>query len=280
MRKIPVVCLATILATYSFSFHIWARGNQAAEKHQPATTSTSAQRHGQTGRVLSQKDGNGRFKIEVRNGSAVSLRATQLRAKNNGFARAYADLIKRGGKPLFDEAGVSIVALDTSRASVKNAAATSPQQIIEGDYEMTFFPFDTGNDAIWEGAVYVRGPGVDGTIRDGSWAVSHSTTHQDSSQVEVYYEAYYPGGGGVLNPVSMPARDGWSVKKAVFSATDSGAAPVPMQSRFFREWMFCVARDCAGFLVGCILLGPLYWNCVALGCASSLIHCLEPRLPW
>ena len=279
MRKISALCLSTILATCSFSFHIWARGNQSAESHKSVRTTSSVQREGQTGRLLSQKDGNGRFKTEIRNGSAVTLRAKQLRAKNKGFARAYADLIKRGGKPLFD-AGVSIVAVDTSRPSVKNAAATSVQQIIEGDYEMTFFPFDTGNDAIWEGAVYVRGTGADGIVRDATWAVSHSTTHQDSSQLEVYYEAYYPGGGGVLNPVSMPAREGWSVKKAVFSDADSGAAPTAMANGFFRQWMICVMNDCIGFLLGCILLGPLYWNCVALGCGSSLINCLEPRLPW
>jgi hypothetical protein len=137
--------------------------------------------------------------MEIKKGASIAQRAKQLRATNKGFAKAYAQLLKRGGKPLFEEAGMSVVARDSRGPQFMKASASAAQSLSEGDYEMTFFPFDTGDDAVWEGAIYVRGPQSEET-----WAVSFSTTREDLANTEIYYENYYSSDGGEIDQAGIP----------------------------------------------------------------------------
>ncbi len=139
-----------------------------------------------------EKRSQSNLRTEIRQGAAMSLRARQLISKNKAFARAYADMIKRGLRPVFEEHGVTILAVDlTKLISYRRTSTAGLQDITDGSHEMSFFPFDNGNAATWEGIVYVRGPNDEATYQ-----VMLDTTHEDLSQTEVYYEIYYPPDGG------------------------------------------------------------------------------------
>jgi hypothetical protein len=272
MNRISVFLLSAILATCSFSPGIWARDNASDEIHTSLGTGRCVQNKTVTGQPTSKADHNARFETEIRKGASVARRATQLRATNKGFAKAYADILKRGGKPLFEEAGVSVIARDAKGSQFKKVSSTSAQQLSDGDYEMTFFPFDTGNDAVWEGTIYVKGP-----ANEGTWAVSMSTTHEDISELEVYYENYYTPEGSRLE-AATPAREGGRFTKAGFVAAGLKGAPNTRVYTRFQSWLNCVNTSCYTAMRACLWTGPFYFICFNSWCLGSMISCLPPIL--
>ena len=253
MKKISLYLLSAILITCSFSPHIWARGNRSAVK------------------CVQIEDRNERFKMEIKKGASIAQRAKQLRATNKGFAKAYGQLLKRGGKPLFEEAGMSVVARDSRGPQFMKASASAAQSLSEGDYEMTFFPFDTGDDAVWEGAIYVRGPQSEET-----WAVSFSTTREDLANTEIYYENYYSSDGGEIDQAGIPRREGGPSTRVKFVAAGSKAAPNAMAYQRFRSWLNCVNAACYTAARACIWTGPFYFICFNTWCLNAMIGCVPP----
>ena len=134
-------------------------------------------------------------RIETRTGQAIAHRARQLRARNKGFARAMADMERRGLQ-LNVENSISFVIVDPE-AAARNASGRarpvsfSQDTIIEGDEEWTFYTFNNGNPSSWEGILYVRTPSEESTH---SGEVVNLTSEPD--YWDVAYEAYYPPDGG------------------------------------------------------------------------------------
>jgi hypothetical protein len=279
MKKISVFLLSAILAACTFSPGIWARDNRSDETHKSKGSGKSVPSSDVTGQSESKADQNGRYKTEVRKGASVAQRAKQLRARNKGFAKAYADILKRGGTPLFEEAGVSVIVHD-SKASLARDSKASPfkkvstsvaQQLSDGDYEMSFFPFDTGDDAVWEGTIYVRGPQSEET-----WAVSFGTTHERAADLDIYYENFYAGDGGELDQAVTPGREGGSSAKAGYVAAGLKGAPNAAAYQRFRSWINCVNQACYGAMRACIWTGPFYFICFNTLCLNAMMGCIPP----
>lgn len=219
--------------------------------------------------------GKMRLKTENRIGEAVSLRARQLLTRNKAFARAYADLIRRGLTPAFEGKGLTIVGVDLARTvSYKRTASVGTQDITDGTYELSFFPFES-DPTRWEGIVYARGP-VDEQI----YTVAMDTLHEDFSQSEVYYEAVYdPSGGGatclggdcqILGFV--PTKSAWTSVRTNYSrGRTMGSAPM---GGFFKKWLGCTAATaiggCTAAAAGCIASDGGYLHCLGLWCGGSV----------
>lgn len=269
MKRILLVCLSVILVTGLLP-GASATGSRPADNNNSIRTGQDMVLPGRSEGLQVYEFGGKRVMAEVRKGLGVKLRATQLRKKNKGFAKAYKDLIKRGRKPIFEEAGMTVLGVDTSRPAIKQMAFGGSQDIVDGDYEMSFFPVDTGNPNVWEGLVYVKGPGGDGT-----YAVAHDTTHGDLSQTEVYYETYYPGdgGGGDLQQSMLPGRGHGSVRAVSFGAAAVGVTPSPMTSRW-AIFLGCIAAAIYEVALACRFSGPFFWHCLAFGAVGVIIGCL------
>jgi hypothetical protein len=257
MKKISVYLLSAILVTCSFSPHIWARDNPSV------------------GKCVEKNDRSERFKMDIKKGAPIAQRAKQLRATNKGFAKAYAELLRRGGKPLFEEAGVSVIARDTKAPRFMKASTSGAQSLSGGDYEMTFFPFDTGDDAVWEGAIYVKG------LETGeTWAVSFSTTEESLADAEIFYENYYDADGNLINPIGTPPREGGPSQVKFVGAGYVGegynGAPNAVVYQRFRSWVNCVNANCFAASRACIWTGPFYFICFNSWCLGSMINCLPP----
>jgi hypothetical protein len=141
-----------------------------------------------------------------------------------------------------------------------------PSKIVEGDYEMSFFPVDSGNPDIWEGLIYFKRPGSEGT-----YAVAHDTLHQDLSQAGIYYEDFYPaGGGGDFEQVRLPEREGSSLMQTIDTSTVRAA---PHAFGRFQAFLQCVGFLLPAVFYGCLATGPAYWACVIAGIGIAIALC-------
>ena len=265
MKKIAAYLLSTTLALCSFSPGIWARETNELE------IGKCVQNKDLHGISATDKDLNQRFKTEIKKGAAIAQRAKQLRATNKGFAKAYAEMLKRGGKPLFEEAGVSLIARDSKRSPFMKVSTAAAQELSDGEYEMTFFPFDTGDDAVWEGTIYAKGP-----VSEGTFAVSMSTTHTKLSEAVIYYENFYAPDGTELDQAAVPKQEGGSSTKASFVAAGSAGTSKAVVYQRFQAWLNCVNMACYTAMRICIWTGPFYFICFNSSCLWSMLSCLPP----
>ena len=139
------------------------------------------------------------LKIQRLTGDAAKLRAKQLRKVNKGMARAMKDAEKKRLREAFHE-GVVVLATDATKTSSalakrpdgylrKTSLRSSPQTFSDGDYEVSFFPYDDGDPNTWEGIVYRNGPDIDEDTRSAVIDISTDVP-------EVREEIIYPQDGG------------------------------------------------------------------------------------
>lgn len=140
------------------------------------------------------------LKIQKLTGDAARLRAKQLRKLNKGVARAMRDAEKKGLREAFNQ-GAVVLATDAAktaslfaRTPAGNNRKTSfgfPHQdpFSDGDYEVSFFPYDDGDPNTWEGIIYRNGPDIDEDTRSTILNVS-------TDEPQVIQETYYPRDGG------------------------------------------------------------------------------------
>src|SRR5436853_2742173 len=274
MKKILVVCLCVAVSTILLP-RVSAGVNRSTVNPHVVRTSAFGQ-----DTILPAPQGNSqiydfagrKIMTEVRKGVGVALRADQLRKKDRGFAKAYRDLIKRGHKLMFEEAGVTMLGMDTATPAIKKIGFTGTQDIVDGDYELSFFPVDNGNPATWEGLIYAKTPAGAGT-----YAVAHDTTQADLSQTEVYYEDYYPSGGGHGPDVDGRLREqGYgSVVPVAFGAATAGTSSNASGGHGnFKLYLGCVALTIGILAEWCVFAGPLFWGCIVVVAIAALLVCL------
>jgi hypothetical protein len=103
-----------------------------------------------------------KFKTQKVEGESFVRHMKHLQQRNKGVAKAMKQLEQRGFKEAGDK-GLSILATETSdvaRLSLKTIRNASLQDttFVDGDYEITFIPYDNGNPAQWVGVVYLLNP--------------------------------------------------------------------------------------------------------------------------
>lgn len=279
MKKFLSICLSVILVTL-FLTPVSADDSRTKKTNSEKTSQPDAASRESSGGPRVLEVGGKKLLTEVRTGSAVALRATQLRKKNKGFAKAYDALLKRGGKPIFEKAGASVLAVETSRSAMKKVAFNPTQDIVDGDYEMSFFPVNN-DSGTWEGLIYVKSPSGDAT-----YAVAHDTTQEDFSATEIYYEEYYPGegGGGPDNQGDPAASGGFlgrlrllgraGVTGLAFDASASEAGSIVNVFPRLQDFFTCLGIGIGEAVNVCRWVRAIFWQCMALQATAVILACL------
>jgi hypothetical protein len=224
--------------------------------------------------------------IERRTGRAVARNAQRLLVQNKYFAKAHADLVSRGLKPVFEEHAVSIVATPKQQASRRGAARferaawRNDVTISDGTYEMSFYPYDNGNNAIWEGIVTLRGGGnddVDYVILDVSREDSLPTIYEYNYSNNGGGGCGYSCGGGGGNEELMtrytPPGPAALFQKASYVPSLPFAATAAVQSGRLQRWAWCAAGGCWGGIIPCRWAGPGWAHCAAANCLGQMLSC-------
>lgn len=205
------------------------------------------------------------LKIERRKGESVRLRADQLRRKNKAVAKAMHALENRGMRPAF-EAGVSIVAARRSGQQAKISAQETT--IIDGDYELTFIPYDDGNNATWEGVIYFKRPEGE-VVYDAQLDISTTTP-------TVIYEHRYGGTGKELRGVAKATRPVQLSK--VSHNSEQPVITTAIQIGGITAWAWCAAIGCWSAAAGCAVAGPGWAHCAAAACFGIMLQCAFTQL--
>jgi hypothetical protein len=103
-----------------------------------------------------------KFKTQKVEGESFVHHMKHLQQRNKGVAKAMKQLEQRGYKEASDK-GLSLLATETpdvARLNLQTIRNVSLQDttFVDGDYEITFIPYDNGNPAQWVGVVYVLNP--------------------------------------------------------------------------------------------------------------------------
>jgi molybdopterin/thiamine biosynthesis adenylyltransferase len=260
-----------------------------------------------------------RLRVQDFHGEAASLRAKQLRKLNKGVARAMKDAENRGLRQAFEHGRVILgtdPAVDKTNAVARSTfPIASPGAIrpasyrfnvsqdtfADGEYEVTFIPYDDGDSNTWEGIIYRFDPDWGDDVR---YAVIDIQTNEPNVTQEIYYP---PAGddpqvidpnnpiigkntstgpqpqvcsatrttaspfrkAGLSQPVgaALPCPPGW---KPCLRLRDECCAPPPN----INKWLGCAGKGCSGAGLGCSRLGPAWSGCWGLGCTGAMLLCL------
>lgn len=259
-----------------------------------------------------RKDKVARLQIHDFHGEAGVFRAKQLRKLNKGVARAMKDAEKRGLRQAF-EYGRVILGTDPQDSRLNGVARSDsltieavplhpasyrfnyPQDTFtDGDYEITFIPYDDGDPNTWEGVIYRYDPDWGDDIRFANLDIT-------TEEPQVTQEVYYPSDGGDPEPIdpndplpilsknqSSPKSPGVQYKsvKVSSSAVSCGYCPPPNKCCLrlrdeccspppnLNSWFRCSARGCLGVAGGCSRTGPAWGECWGLGCTGAMLLCL------
>ena len=264
-----------------------------------------------------------RLKIENFQGEAASLRAKQLRKLHKGVARAMKDAEKRGLRPAF-EYGRVILATDPARTANPGSVvrvnlspsqpdlsrpisfrSPSPQTFTDGDYEITFIPYDDGDPNTWEGIIFRATPEI---ASDARFVVIDIQT----AEPNVIQETLYGSDGGdpqpidqvgpqpimnakLANPLATLSRPSelstcsrtqftkatiWSSTKGIPPQVRCGPGTQKCLNdptacctiRNIGPWLRCSARMCGYAAIGCI--GPAWAGCWGTWCTAGWVYCL------
>ena len=259
-----------------------------------------------------RKDKVARLQIHDYHGDAGLFRAKQLRKLSKGVARAMNDAEKRGLRQAFEHGRV-ILGTDpqdkkanamawadslTVNASIFRPASyrfNYPQDTFtDGEYEVTFIPYDDGDPNTWEGIVYRYDPDWGEDIR---FAIVDIATEEP----QVTQEVYYPSDGGDPEPLDPnggpapilsrnPSRTsshtvryesvkgsscpgcGWCPppNKCCLRLSDECCTPPPA----LNSWFKCSAKGCLGAAGGCSRTGPAFGDCWGFSCTGAMLLCL------
>lgn len=267
-----------------------------------------------------------RLRIQTFNGEAVSLRAKQLRKQNKGIERAMKDAEKRGLRQAFDQGrvilatdpakttnsgSVSRIPFPSSGALIRPVSFRSPsvqETFTDGDYEITFLPYDDGDPNTWEGIIYRAGPDVG---EDTAYAVINIVNEVP----DVTQEIYYPPDGGdprleiYLSKESHPGRSGIkaiqiadsrrghqrtvarSLNTKVAMWTNARVPQCPRGQHVclgaqageccldsglpgVKDWINRSAGYCVYAAIACRLSGPGWAHCFGAWCTAGMVYAL------
>lgn len=198
-------------------------------------------------------------KLQENPGTSFAAAAERLREK--GFEpTTTVDVIRSGAR---------------LRGRVHSDHAVVPaQSYSDGAAEMVFWSWDDGNNANWEGVVYVQ-----------DYATGASATY--STQIDVSTEDFYtvweeqtgyvPPPPDDMYMTAAPPRTTVPQVASLSPVAVAGEELLLVQSRpSIKSWLGCVYSTCGrtAFLM-CVTYGP---HCVTGGCGGAAIRCAVQTL--
>lgn len=215
--------------------------------------------------------GDKKFKTNTVDGESFVRHMRHLRQRNKGVARAMRQLEQRGYKAAGDK-GLSLLATDVSEVARFNLktfrnASLQEETFVDGDYEITFIPYDNGNPAQWVGVVYLLNPISSYTY---IYTLDISTSTPEVVEESFIYEDVYvePDPVNGRYPIIQASmRDGGPACERY----STGKCPPPANLRPFLK---CTAAGCAAASTACLLSGPGWAHCTGAWCAGAAVGCL------
>lgn len=214
--------------------------------------------------------------VETAAPQAARARLEQLKVQNpDAFSRAGIALAQHGCK-----ATETIVVRHVSRRPAKKVQPT--ESYTDGDTEIVFWSWDDGDNATWEGEIYVinHSSGAE-MLLDGQF----DTTTQS---LPVSWESTVYRRGPMTAPAegspttSLPRED--SVQVAGLGNQGILAAVHAMRSnsielvqtgprRRLQHWAECAGGGCWSGLLACRFTGPAWVDCAAGTCMAVMVAC-------
>lgn len=202
---------------------------------------------------------------EVLRGREAHNHIKNLRARHaKAFEIAEKDMLRRGFKPT--EHAVVI-------RSVSNGV--QPVQSVQSDEgEIAFSSWDDGQNQTWEGTMYAS------TYDDGSYTIFNGQVDTEYHEVMWEYNVYvYDGPLTDVNNQAREKRERRQTPYLLTSFTNGGKRPFHLVQRAgttqpkIRDWVGCVVGCCIVAAGSCVFSGPLYPECLVLGCAACKVGC-------
>lgn len=252
-----------------------------------------------------------RVKLEEIHGEAAALRVRQLRRLSKGIARAMQDAEKKGLRRAFehsrvilgiepsDKPGTARVTPSVPRLmQIASYNSSHPQETFtDGEYEVTFIPYDDGNPNNWEGIIYRYDPDWGDDIRAAVVDIQTETP-------AVIEEIYYPPDGTDPQPLDprleqtissngirtcKPSTSAPSVRTK--GEVSSALSPTPACPSGWKHclrlpeeccspppglnaWFQCSAKGCMAVAGACSRTGPIWGDCWGFGCSSAMLLCI------
>jgi len=241
-----------------------------------------------------------KFKTQTLLGDGARLRANQLRKLNKGVARAMRDAERKGLHEAFDKGAVVLATNrpDAGTARIpraqlstirKTSFRTASQDYSDGEYEVSFLPYDDGDPNTWEGIIYRNGPDIDEDTRSTVISIANE-------EPQVIQETYYPPDGGDPCSTGDGSRCYYTVRserKQPSLAQTISACEQPQLRSFVKPtmWSSLLPQGCPSGSHRCIgkeamgCCGPIppidnWAKCSIFGSGASAISCLGTGPGW
>ncbi|HYH05529.1 MAG TPA: hypothetical protein VEK11_00580 [Thermoanaerobaculia bacterium] len=217
----------------------------------------------------------GSFAVSPLDAKAAQARLQELKAQRpEAFRKAASVLQSRGWTP------TDIVV--ARRIAARAEGPVQPAQTFsDGDTEIIFWSWDDGDNATWEGQIYIH------NYANGGELLLDGQFQTDSSTLAVNWESeiYYKGprtSPGASDPYVMLQRDGVRVASLggidVAAATNADILLVQSLRRRLQSWAECTATGCWSGALACRFTGPAWPECAAGACLAVMVGCAMQQL--
>ncbi len=267
LAVLGLVCLAGSVAAH-------------AETSHPFIPPMSCQRAGRTPEAeITRVKLSDDVVVERIKGKAALKRLTELRNRQpEAFARARKDLRSHGFVPT-----EKVYIERTVRLASKGPGAGDPQVVPTQDYgesnadgEILFWSWNDGNDATWEGTIYMD---VYSAGAAATWDGQIDTSTEEYPWI--YYTKTWegPGSGGGRPKVDFqgPRPKGPSFSVVSATMTRPGGPRAYLREASFYDWAVCwracVVGSCIAAAIGCKWGDGLWPGCFGAWCVGAEVGC-------
>jgi hypothetical protein len=223
-----------------------------------ATDASAADDTERATEVYRIKDSDGKD-VEVLTGKAALSHFKNLKAKSpKAFDKSVTHLQERGFTPT--ESVVVIRSIHTGIVPTQSSVETSEGEIV-------FWSWTDGDPSTWEGSMYAT------KYATGQETVYDGQIDTPTNDVRWEYMSYDTPRQRYQTTQTQPENEGIYLLASLRSPRSAGIETIATSRPKIREWVGCVVGGCMALGMGCVLSGPLYPECVILGCAGTKAGC-------
>ncbi|MGD2113917.1 MAG: hypothetical protein PVG07_02620 [Acidobacteriota bacterium] len=255
---------------------------------EPSTRSHFERRAQRSSDVIRVQRRDGSFVEKLKGEAALTHLYNLFSRRPEAFKGVRKSLRARGLEPTEHVYVERTVRLASNRNESSGSRAVPTQDYSEenSDGEIVFWSWDDGNDATWEGSIYVEVySSGDASTWEGQIDASDETHEWN------YYEKTWSGGGDGPGGEPLPATNEappWPSRRSHHGVTLASRSPNGSHTAYGSNgsmytpvgwsswahcWRACVVGGCAAVAIQCIRSGPLWPACFGIGCIGAEVGC-------
>ena len=214
--------------------------------------------------------GNGKS-VQVLTGVEALNHLKNLQARRpQVFAKSSERLRARGWKPTENVVVVRTVRDSLARRGGSNGIVPA-QTAYTDEGEVVFWSWDDGDDGTWEGEMWAQ------RYSDAAEALSDAQADVRTEDQYVIWEDLVYWDSPTIRQEYQQVRENFRKASPFLLASLRPANGIQLARvdarQFVRDWMACTVVGCGGAAAGCVFSGPLYIECVFLGCHAAVSFC-------